>query len=167
MMDLNLQQMYKMQNELDRRIESERGLENADLLDKKILALLVEIGELANETRCFKFWSSKPPSSKDVILEEYVDGVHFLLSIGLILPYEVPEHVHIPDDFEGEAVGAFLKVYESVTTFKNYRDDVNNYNQLMEDYLMIGRILGFTIEEIQDAYLSKNKVNHTRQDQGY
>ncbi|MGP4082657.1 dUTP diphosphatase [Pseudalkalibacillus sp. R45] len=166
-MDLNLQQMYKMQNELDRRIESERGLENADLLDKKILALLVEIGELANETRCFKFWSSKPPSSKDIILEEYVDGVHFLLSIGLILPFEVPERVHVPDDFEGEAVGAFLKVYESVTTFKNNSEDVNNYNQLMEDYLMIGRILGFTIEEIQDAYLSKNKVNHTRQDQGY
>ncbi|WP_314728291.1 dUTP diphosphatase [Bacillus sp. Marseille-Q3570] len=166
-MDLNLQQMYKMQNELDRRIESERGLENTDLLDKKILALLVEIGELANETRCFKFWSSKPPSSKDIILEEYVDGVHFLLSIGLILPFEVPERVHIPANFEGETINAFLKVYESVATFKNNREDINNYNQLMEDYLMIGRILGFTIEEIQDAYLSKNKVNHTRQDQGY
>ncbi|WP_408011720.1 dUTP diphosphatase [Pseudalkalibacillus sp. A8] len=164
---MELQQMYKMQNELDRRIESERGLEREDLLNEKILALLVEIGELANETRCFKFWSSKPPSTKEVILEEYVDGIHFLLSIGLILPYDVPEYARLPEVTNENPVRAFLKVYESVTIFENNRDDVNNYNQLMEDYLMIGRILGFTTEEIQKAYLSKNQVNHARQDQGY
>ncbi|WP_322972505.1 dUTP diphosphatase [Pseudalkalibacillus salsuginis] len=166
-MDLELQQMYKMQNELDRRIESERGLEKEDLLDEKVLALLVEIGELANETRCFKFWSSKPPSPKETILEEYVDGVHFLLSIGLILPYEVPQQVTLPKVADINPVHAFLKVYESVSIFKNNEDDINNYNRLMEDYLMIGRVLGFTIEEIKDAYLSKNQVNHARQDEGY
>ncbi len=52
---------------------------------KKMLALLVEIGELANETRCFKYWSNKPASEREVILEEYVDGLHFILSIGIDL----------------------------------------------------------------------------------
>ncbi len=80
-MDWN--QLLNMQNELDRHIESEHGLQNADLVDKKILALLVELGELANETRCFKFWSKKAPSEQEVILEEYVDGIHFILSLGI------------------------------------------------------------------------------------
>ena len=48
-----------------------------------MLALLVEIGELANETRSFKFWSVKPASEKKIILEEFVDGIHFILSLGI------------------------------------------------------------------------------------
>ncbi len=51
--------LFKMQKELDSYIESNHNLANHDLFDDKYLALLVEIGELANETRCFKFWSNK------------------------------------------------------------------------------------------------------------
>src|SRR5690625_909139 len=71
-----------MQRELDNYIESNNDLHNKDVFQEKYLALLVELGELANETRCFKFWSMKPPSDKKVILEEFVDGIHFLLSLG-------------------------------------------------------------------------------------
>ncbi len=166
-MNLKLQSLFEMQNELDRRIERERGLENEDLVDKKILALQVELGELANETRCFKFWSTKAPSERSVILEEFVDGIHFLLSLGLILPYDVPQQMQVPELVQENLVDAFLKVYEDLTILKNNREDVNNYVTLMEDYLMIGRLLGFTSEEINEAYLSKNEVNHSRQDQGY
>ena len=58
---------------------------NRKIVKRKMLALLVEIGELANETRCFKYWSNKPASEREVILEEYVDGLHFILSIGIDL----------------------------------------------------------------------------------
>lgn len=44
-----------------------------DIIEKNIVELLVEIGELANETRCFKYWSNKKPSSKEVIIDEYAD----------------------------------------------------------------------------------------------
>ena len=78
---MNLQKLFQMQNTLDKRIQAEHHLEGVPLLHKKILSLQVELGELANETRCFKFWSTKKPSSNDVILEEYVDCLHFILSI--------------------------------------------------------------------------------------
>ncbi|WLD92324.1 dUTP diphosphatase [Alkalihalobacillus sp. AL-G] len=165
-MELNLMPFYKMQDELDRRIEKEHQLESKDLFSEKILALLVEVGELANETRCFKFWSSKPPSSKAVILEEFVDGLHFVLSIGLTKSYNLPEAIPIEQP-EKEIVQAFLAVYEDIQLLKMNEHDVNKYERLLEDYLMIGRILGFTADDIQDAYLSKNEVNHSRQDQGY
>ncbi len=48
---------------------------------KRDLALTIELAELANETRCFKYWSSKGPSEREVILEEFVDSIHFLLSL--------------------------------------------------------------------------------------
>lgn len=50
-------------------------------LTNTILAAIVELGEMANEIRCFKHWSKKPSSSRSVVLEEYVDVLHFFLSI--------------------------------------------------------------------------------------
>ena len=50
-------------------------------LTNTILAAIVELGEMANEIRCFKHWSKKPSSSREIILEEYVDVLHFFLSI--------------------------------------------------------------------------------------
>src|SRR5690625_1744280 len=99
---MNLEKLFKIQAELDKRIIEKHGLQNEDLLDKKILALQVELGELAQNWRGFKFWSGRQePVTNDLrvadykesgeailetynpLLEEYVDCLHFILSIGL------------------------------------------------------------------------------------
>ncbi|HFK2719144.1 TPA: dUTP diphosphatase, partial [Escherichia coli] len=72
-----------MQRVLDDHIEQEHPrVEGEDRLTKKILSLHIEIGEMANELpEIFKFWSNKK-NDYDKALKEYVDGLHFLLSIG-------------------------------------------------------------------------------------
>src|SRR5699024_10145097 len=75
--------LFEKQIELDAYITNNHDLSESNLFEQKILALFVELGELANETRCFKFWSMKECNAKSVILEEYVDNIHFLLSFGL------------------------------------------------------------------------------------
>ena len=79
---MNLQKLFEAQKKLDDHIRKEKGLEGQDLLDKKILALQVELSELANELpEVFKFWSNKKNNYKKA-LEEYCDCLHFILSIG-------------------------------------------------------------------------------------
>ena len=80
---MQLEKLFNMQQALDQHIEEKHELQHEDLFNRKVLALLVELGELANETRCFKFWSIKPSSEKSVVLEEFVDGIHFILSLGI------------------------------------------------------------------------------------
>lgn len=161
---MNLEKLFQMQEELDHRIENQRDLASTSLLKKKVLALQVEIGELANETRCFKFWSSKEPSSKDKILEEYVDCLHFILSIGIEKGYEV------------QAISTICSNTEVSDQFLNLYVDINDliicfskdhYITLFEDFLTLGDSLGFTEEEIKEAYEQKNSVNHLRQENGY
>ena len=60
-------------------------------LSDRIMALQVEVSELANATRCFKYWSRKPPENKERILSEYADIFHFLLSVGNTLEFTVEE----------------------------------------------------------------------------
>ncbi|WP_010276472.1 dUTP diphosphatase [Paenibacillus senegalensis] len=54
---MNISELVNMQRELDARIIKDKGIEGQDLFADKVLALLTEIGEFANETRCFKYWS--------------------------------------------------------------------------------------------------------------
>ncbi|GLO66806.1 MULTISPECIES: dUTP diphosphatase [Oceanobacillus] len=157
--------LFNMQKQLDSYIEENHGLLKADLFDKKILALLVELGELANETRCFKFWSKKPRNNQTVILEEYVDVIHFLMSIGINKGY---------DSFDSKTnqlidrseVDQFQIVYEQTIMYKNSPTKAN-YEQLFSSCIDLGNLLGFSEEDIQHAYLEKNEINYKRQNQGY
>lgn len=162
---MEFKQLFLLQAELDSHIVRQHGLQNKNLIDRKLLALLVEIGELANETRCFKFWSVKPPAAETAILEEYVDGIHFILSLGIDLGYE-EEKIQIPHQEQETLVDQFLMVYKNISDFKADLS-LTNYHQLFSSYITLGSLLGFTEHQIKEAYLLKNEVNHQRQKQGY
>lgn len=159
---MNLNKLFETQKVLRDRI----GYNEPDRFDKLILATLVEIGECANEKRCFKFWSHKPASAKAIILEEYVDIVHFALEIGLELDLQ-------QDDIE---------LLENKVKFETYKRNTltEQFNALFYfatratyqfDYFFnclvgLGEMLGFTWGEVEAAYFEKNKINHQRQNSG-
>ena len=105
---MKLSQLFTMQQELDSFIQKNREVKR-DVFQEKGLALLVELAELANETRSFKFWSAKGPSEIEVILEEYVDSIHFLLSLGIEKGFE--EMTDWPEEeVSGNLTELFLKI---------------------------------------------------------
>ena len=191
---MNLTELFQIQKKLDERIVKQHGLEGQNLLDKKILALQVELGELANEARFFKFWSKDQeprtevysseylvlPDGREIekvrnpLLEEYVDCLHFLLSIGNELEYD---YVPKPDFFPTDLVTLFLQVNAEISDIYHFlyiaeleRDHetlLNTYQCLFDLFLMIGQRLGFTEQEAMDAYMDKNSENHRRQDNSY
>ena len=163
---MNTQTLFKMQKALDSHIESQHNLEQEDLFDRKVLALLVEIGELANETRCFKFWSVKPASEKEIILEEFVDGIHFILSLGIECGFEDLEAIPQSQSDELDTTKQFLAIYEYVQKFRVNRSK-EDYVQLFHSYLKLARLLGLNDNQIEQAYIKKNEVNYERQRKGY
>ena len=42
-----------------------------------------------------------------------------------------------------------------------------HYKVAFSRFMELGSILGFTTEEIEEAYYSKNKINHERQENDY
>ncbi|MBO8156419.1 MAG: dUTP diphosphatase [Bacillaceae bacterium] len=163
---MNWDKLYEMQSELDGRIKKQHRLEGKDVFDEKVLALLVEVGELANETRCFKFWSTKGPNEQSVILEEFVDGLHFILSLGIEKGYFVQMVKAIETEGNQSITRLFLSVYSQIEEFRQ-ESTMNNYEKLCMKYLELGKFLGFSPEMIEHAYMEKNEVNHERQNQGY
>jgi len=161
---VDLVKLYEIQKQLDDRIHNEHGLKDKNLIPSKILALQVELGELANETRCFKFWSNKGPSPKDVVLEEYVDCLHFILSIGIDNGLTNISLKQINNS--GDLIEQFQNMFIRIITFQ-YEPTLENYEKLFNHFLLLGKKLDFKEEEIFESYLEKNKINHKRQDEGY
>ncbi|MBT2696370.1 dUTP diphosphatase [Bacillus sp. ISL-40] len=176
---MDLAKLFLLQKELDNHIENEHPREEGESrLSYKVLALLVELGELANEVRFFKFWSTnRRPRTQAVrvptmmeedkkyynpTLEEYVDGWHFILSIGLELQIkEVEISACKRENLEDQFIGLYNVISLLAVGFHH------KYNDVVSAYIGLGEMLGFTPEEIEGAYLVKNEINHKRQEVHY
>lgn len=177
---MNLTKLFEMQRVLDERIVKEKGLEGQGLLPQKILALQVELGECANEWRGFKYWSKDQQprrdkivhdghggiiSHSDPLLEEYIDCLHFILSIGNEIEVDIYEYGFVAV-VNVTTTETFLSVFAKLNEFY-YDPDHWNYEQMLNNFAGLGKMLGFTWDQIEEAYMSKNQTNHKRQDTGY
>ncbi|MFK4167655.1 dUTP diphosphatase [Paenibacillus lautus] len=210
-MTLTIEQMYEMQKELDAKIIKEKGLEGQDLLQNTVLALQVEIGELANEWRGFKHWSDRRQPRYGLnaripcdgcggrgfwfdgeretcticnakgevfspLIMEYVDCLHFFLSIARQLDLSQADlNVHITMD-EAQTAAMFTELLNLVgllngESFWIKPEAVNKpecFRCALAIFLRLGeQCLGFSFEQIAEAYAAKNAVNHERQTNGY
>ena len=159
-----LKEMYEKQLELDNEIASNHHISYEETKDKRLLALLVELGEFANATRTFKFWSFKPSESKERVLDEFADGLHFLLSLGLAYHFEL-DSIEVEND-QKDLTSAILNSYHYINEFYNERSFVK-YAKMFESYLKILAMLGYEWQDAYDAYFLKLEENHHRQSTNY
>lgn len=194
---MNLTKLFETQAKLDEHIMQEHPeLRGQNNLDWKLLALQVELGECANEWRGFKKWSkdqeprtevltdnpdktdkNKPWLMRNLLLEEYVDCLHFILSIGLELGAN--NWMNLSDypmvNVSGDITLQFLdvhsktlKVVEEIIRMELEPKEIRNlFTKAFESFLQLGAKLGFSWEQVEEAYNAKNKVNHERQNAGY
>lgn len=174
---MDLSKLFEMQKVLDERIVKEKGHEGQNLLPKKFLALRIELAEFSNELpEEFKFWSNKK-NDYEKALEEYVDCLHFILSIGL----EIGVDVSSLEKSTSEEFGCVSKSGEHQINdvFQHIGDvefnvrlgkiqgTIDEYTDLFLRFLLLGTRFGFSWEEIEESYYEKNAENHWRQEVGY
>ncbi len=164
-MNYQLKELYLMQEQLDKTIHNQHHKTYESTFYERIMALLVELGELANETRCFKYWSLKKASSKEVILEEYSDGLHFILSLGIHLGIDYNE-VFTPLQSRTVLTKAFLDLYADVIAFQQ-QTTKDNYRSLVNHFLGLGLLMDIQFSDLFAAYVAKNKINYERQKTNY
>ncbi len=163
-MEIDLTHLYELQADLDKEIAELHGISYATTRTRRLLALLVEIGELINSTRCHKFWSNKGSEPKERVLDEFSDGVHFFLSLGLDIKVST-FYVEYNESTE-EINEQFLALYKLVLKFLEKQNE-KTYLEAFGSFLALIYPLGLTIDELVDAYLKKMEVNHERQKTNY
>lgn len=162
---MNLEKLFEAQRLLDKRIEKEHPLTyDENRIAKKILALQVELGEMANECPdVFKFWSNKVRNQAKA-LEEAVDVLHFILSIGNEMNFD-KEYFSVFVT-TSETLEGFADMFYKISRFES-EGKAGDYYRMLDSFVNLTHSLNFTWEEIEEAYFEKNQINHQRQQEGY
>lgn len=203
---MNLQKLFEAQAELDAYIEQQHPkVDNENRLEKKVLALLVELGECANEWRGFKFWSNNQnPKTKveyscvqcegdgvttywtdegqnnekcidcngtgkigesNPLLEEYVDCLHFILSIGNDMYFS--QYYNNEYDMSLNKSTATADCFTNIFIMASEINSFTCYDETLDAFLDLGNSLGFSAKQIEEAYWKKYEINKQRQKNGY
>ena len=163
-----IRKMLKKQAKLDNAIMEEYGLTEINK-DNLMMAILDEVGELTHELKANWCWwkKSQAPVDNEKVLGELVDIWHFILSWqnhfmsgeeGLrkekVMVENIKQYVWGMKNIKKE----FVYVLTDLPSFTDSR---------VEALIAITEYLGFTIEQVYEAYCGKNKINYQRLKEGY
>ena len=161
---IDLSNLYLKQAELDQRIADNHHVSYETTRERRILALLVEIGEFANATRCFKYWSNKASEPLDIVLDEYVDGLHFFLSLGIDI--NVNKKTYNYTKHADNLTKQVLETYRLASIFYKNQDE-KSYIKAFQAFINIAPLLKVRWNVIEKAYYKKLGENYHRQDTNY
>ncbi|WP_176461746.1 dUTP diphosphatase [Anaeromicrobium sediminis] len=162
---MELNELFKVQEIMENHIkklsnidEEIKGKEN--LFDLKFLALQVKTGEIANTTKCYKYYKVKKIISKEKLLIRYIDALKFLLSIGNDHNFNIiNEEVIDKSKYEDNIIKLFSYIYDDITDLKksakkdDYFHALNTYVRLFTRYLNLAELIGLNFSEIYSYYM--------------
>ena len=163
-MAIDLSNLYIKHAELDKRIADNHNITYKTTRERRILALLVEFGEFANATRCFKYWSNKSSEAQDIVLDEYVDGLHFFLSLGIDIKVNKKQYHYTKH--ADNLTKQILETYRLATLFYKNQDE-KSYIKAFQAFINITVLLKVRWSTIEKAYYKKLGENYHRQDTNY
>ena len=128
--------------------------------EKNCLELIVELAELVNESKCFKYWTIKKPN-KELVLEEYADSL--LMVLYMFNVYNIDSVSTIDVDMSDDILESFNILIRMCTNLMN-RDNVNEMflKEIFTRLLHIGKLLELNDNEIIDACYKKIIINHNQ-----
>jgi len=145
--------VYTSNKELDEMFNT--TFPDIEMVKKNKLELLVEIGELANETRYFKYWSNKPIDMQ-LVKEEYADCIIITLYFFNIMKISLDEEFIKIDNYN--KVDIFGRLYKLASDFY-YNDDKNIIKEIFVTIINLGYLIGFNDDDIINACMAKINKN--------
>lgn len=113
------------------------------------------------------------------LLEEYVDCLHFFISIAIELKIKPDKFTVTCDYTQPTVTSTFNRVFSTVSSLEvllepcvpasiTQKDLQETLHEAFSCFVGLAeKHLGFTWQQIEQAYYEKNEINHQRQESGY
>ena len=162
---MDIKKMLEAQKELDKANMKKGGLTEYPL-DMVQTAYRVELGELLQEWKQFKYWKlNKGEIDREKMLEEWADCIHFALSLG---NYVNGKLQITPDEADCKRLIGILKKKPEQYNMYDMIDKCFDVDiDVLSATIGLGIALGYTLEELEQAYWKKNIINWERIEGGY
>lgn len=166
---MDLQRLFSLQTEIENNItniatlpEDKVGRENIEEL--RFLALNIKLSELANLTKCYKYYYVKPNIPKDKLTLRYVDAFQYLLSIGNRSGYNVITYDALPKILEKSVIKLFTTTIDQISSVRkqtvknNFIEGLQEYTQLFSLVIHLGTILNIDFKDVEE-YLEHSRLS--------
>lgn len=165
---MNYQKLLEMQDKLDTHIMKNHKLQFIKL-SKAVLATIIELSEVVNDEQSFKYWkvNNQP---KPTLIEEIADFTHFLAHLSNRFIVKAEEIQKIGGIKYTELDEHFLHMHHALTMIGLYPKAEAKRKYVLILWMLfkgLWELLGFTEDEVYQAYLKKNKINYERQASNY
>ena len=145
---MNIKKMLEAQKELDAALFQKGGLKEYPIEQIKT-AYRVELGEALQEWKSFKYWKkNKGIIDINKLLEEVADCLHFALSL--------------ENEIKNYNYEEVFKYYDKYDLYEIIDKCFTIYGTVLGDTIALGLKLGFTLDQLEEAYYKKNKINWDR-----
>jgi len=161
-MIFNLTEILKSQEILDQEIHKKYQKTYFETFNERKLALLVVLGAISDKISSFKYWSDETRAEKIEILNEYVDGIHYLsgycVNFGIDPLFSCKEPKKEPTN--AKLTEKLLKIFSLISKLdasKKHKVTVNVIKKTFKNFLELGLLLKINIDEISSSYYKKNE----------
>lgn len=178
---LDLTTLLQQSIRLDRDITARQQIhwKPADRLQNAMVALDVELAEMANTAEWFKVWkvhkgkADTGKTKRETLLNEYVDAMDFFFLLAAIqqwthlVPLTTDDLTKLAEQRSTDLNKQYLAIKHLLyDAYFNHRQV--SYQHAWHVFLKLGLVeFGFTQDEIQTAFTAKNQVNEQRQADNY
>lgn len=151
---------YRRNKQLDKIYFDKYNESESKYYEKNCLGLIVELGELANESKCFKYWTVKKPNMEN-LLEEYADCLSMLLCLFNYFEIDTLEVMDI--EMSDDILLVFNEIIRMCTILMEKEEVTENILKKIFTYLLhIGKLLNLSDKNILDACYKKILKNEER-----
>ena len=169
-LNIDFNVLLDIQKNLDSLIiKHNKNQASRNIFEKKLISLIVELSEFYNEVKFFKYWSKSYIINRYNVVEEYIDCLHFYLS----LFNDYKKNINIIKKINDEVIDVkdinsktFLDIIFYINTFyktKNINDLLKSFNL----FLTVRKIWSISSFEIIKFYIYKRNKNEDRQKNNY
>ena len=148
---ISIEYLYKLEKEINSYFLRKYDYSKKPLFIQQVLELMCESMELANETKCFKYWRPNDVVDIEKMSKEYADCIMITLGFCDIANVDISK-VKLSE--ENDVVTQFIELGKDASKIKP-RLNKNLLLEILGRLLKLSILLGFTEEDIKKHVVGK------------
>ena len=148
---MNINLIYKKEKIINAEFRKKYNYSDPVIFYEQVLELIVELSELAYETKCFKYWKKDQASAKEIIFREYENCLMIALSFCDLIEIKTIELTKVE---KKDIIQMFIHLNNLASQIKiNLNDKL--LIEIISNLVELSNLLNFLNEDIEKYCFQK------------
>lgn len=150
---MNIKLLLEAQQEKNKSLVLDPNLDVYKIFARKHLQMHTKLSALADATKCYQYWVGENESiDNEEVFKKYLCCLGQILTLGLDREYVTINEIQVESTSDCLS-DQFLHIYIDVNDLIISPSE-DHFVTLLEDFFTLGISLGYSLEKIQETFLS-------------